>query len=894
MSWWGRIFRRQHLYDDLSEEVREHIEEKTEQLMRLENLPRTEARQAAMRAFGNPSLVEQRGRETWQWPKSESLLADVTLSLRRLRKSPAMTTTVILTLAIGIGANTAVFSVVNGVLIKPLPYHQPKQLVALNLNAPGAPGLAEFRDGLRLSASMYLTFSAHNRTFQSVGVWLPATANVTGIAQPEQVNTAVVSDGVLQTFAVPPAAGRWLDATDQDPRGARRVMLGYGYWQRRFGGDRSVVGRIIDLDSQPREIVGVMPRGFRILNYDFDLLVPLRLDPHKQILAGFVYRGIARLRPGVSIQASDADVARLLNVWMDSWTNCPRCDPHFYLNWKIAPALRPMKDEVLGGISGALWIVMGTIGVVMLIACTNVANLLLVRADARQQELAVRAALGAGRARIARELLVESLLLGLFGGVGGTAVAAAGLRLLLTIGPSSLPRLSEIGLDGWSLAFALALAIFSGMFFGSIPAFKYAKTRALVTLRAGGRTASLSRERQRGRNLLVVAQVAMALVLLVSAVLMIRTFSALRHVDPGFSDPAHLQTLRVAIPPSLITGSVMVTRTQNNIAEALAAIPGVDSVGFSSAMPLQQFEANWDDLFFEHQTYKTGEAPLRLYNYVAPGYFHAAGTRFVAGRDFTWADTWGRIPVGILSENLARECCGSAQAALGKRISESGGAPWTEVIGVVQDVRMNGLGDPAPAIAYWPILGNFPSDYNPTRAVTFAVRSNRAGTPEFVAEVQQAVWSVNANLPVAGVRTMAEISQESMARTSFTLLMLSIAGSIALVLGLLGIYGVISFAVSQRTREIGIRLALGAQKASLRWMFVRSALALTGAGIVIGLAAAAVLTQLMKSLLFGIRPLDPVTFAAVPLVLIVAAVLASYLPTARAAAVNPVQALRAE
>jgi len=894
MNWWGRIFRRRHLYNDLSEEVREHIEEKTEQLMRLENLSRTQAREAALRAFGNPSLVEQRSREAWQWPVIESLLADGKLSLRRLRNSPGFTMTVILTLAIGIGANTAVFSVVNGVLIRPLPYPEPEQLVALNLNAPGAPGLADFRDGLRLSASMYLTFAAHNRIFQSVGVWEPATTNVTGLAQPEQIKTALVSDGVLQTFAVPPTAGRWLDATDQDPRGTKRVMLGYGYWQRRFGGDRSVVGRMIELDSQPREIVGVMPRGFGILNYDFDLLVPLAFDQHKQILAGFIYRGIARLKPNVSIDTAGADVARLLNVWMDSWTNCPTCDPHFYLNWKIGPALRPMKDEILGGIGGALWVVMGTIGVVMLIACTNVANLLLVRADARQQELAVRAALGAGRARIVRELLIESLLLGLFGSIGGTAVAAAGLRLLLTIGPANLPRLSEIGIDGWSLGFALALAVFSGLFFGSIPAFKYAKTRALVALRAGGRTSSLSRERQRGRSALVIAQVAMALVLLVSAVLMIRTFAALRNVDPGYSDPAHIQTLRVAIPPLLIADRIMVTRTQNSIAEKLAAVPGVASVGFASAMPLQKFEANWDDLFFEHQTYKTGEAPMRLYNYVSPGYFHTAGTKIVAGRDFTWTDTYHLRPVGILSENLARACCGSAQAAIGKHFSENGSTPWREVIGVVQDVRMNGVGDPAPAVAYWPILSDLPSDFDVTRGVTFAVRSTRAGTPEFIGEVQQAVWSANGSLPVADVRTMEDISEESMARTSFTLVMLTTAGSMALALGLLGIYGVISYSVSQRTREIGIRLALGAQKASLRWMFVRSALALTGAGIAIGLAAAAMLTQLMKTLLFGIRPLDPVTFAAVPLVLVAAAVLASYLPTARAAAVNPVDALKAE
>ena len=893
MSWWGRIFRRRHLYNDLSEELHEHIEEKTEQLMRLENLSRTKAREAALRAFGNPTLVEQRSREAWLWPGIESLLADAKLSLRRLSNSPGFTMTVILTLAIGIGANTAVFSVINGVLIRPLPYPEPENLVALNLKAPGAPGLADFRDGLRLSASMYLTFAAHNRAFQSVGVWQPATANVTGLAQPEQVNTALVSDGVLQTFAVAPAVGRWLDATDQDPKGAKRVMLGYGYWQRRFGGDRSVIGRIIELDSQPREIVGVMPRGFRILNYDFDLLVPLAFDQHNQILAGFAYRGIARLKPGVSIDGADADVARLLNVWMASWKNCPKCDSYFYLTWQIGPALRPMKDEVLAGVSGALWVVMSTIDVVMLIVCTNIGNLLLVRADSRQQELAVRAALGAGRGRIVRELLVESVLLGILGGAGGTVVAAAGLRLLLAIGPSNLPRLSEVRLDGWSLAFSLGLSLISGLFFGSVPALKYARMGALFALRAGVRTASLSRERQRGRSALVIAQVAMALVLLTSAVLMIRTFAALRNVDPGFSDAAHLQTFRIAIPPSLIGDPVMVTHIQNSIVDKLSTLPGVASVGFASAMPLQQIEPDWDDLYFQGKTYKNNEAPLRLYNYVSPGYFHTAGTNIIAGRDFTWTDTYGERPVGILSENLARECCGSAQAAIGQHFREFDSMPWHEVIGVVEDVRMNGVGDPAPAIGYWPVSARNPF-FDPARAVTFAVHSSRAGTPEFIGEVQKAVWSVNANLPVANIRTMEDIYGQSMARTSFTLVMLAIAGSMALALGLLGIYGVISYAVAQRRREIGIRLALGARRASLRWMFVRSALVLTGTGIAVGLVAAMVLTQLMRTLLFGIRPLDPVTFAAVPLVLVAAAVLASYLPSARAAAINPVEALKAE
>jgi len=892
MNWFKQMLTRRGRFADVSASIDEHIEEKIEELMS-DGLTRKQAEQRARREFGNVALIEERSREAWQWEAIESVLADGKLALRRMAKNPGFAATVLLTLAIGIGANTAVFSVLENVLLKPLAYPDPQQLVALNLQAPGAPGLSDFRDGLRLSASMYLTFAAHNRTLQSAGVWMPSTANVTGLAQPEQVYTALVSDGVLQSFAVPPAAGRWLDATDQDPRGPKRVMLGYGYWQRRFGGDRSVVGRTIELDSQPREIVGVMPRGFKVLNYDFDLLVPLAFDPHNQILAGFAYRGIARLKPGVSIATADADVARLLNIWMDSWRNCPKCDSHFYLTWQIGPALRPMKEEVLGNVSGALWVVMGTIGLVILMACANVANLLLVRAEGRQQELAVRAALGAGRACIVRELLIESVLLGLLGGVGGTAVAAAGLRFLLAVGPSNLPRLSEVRLDGWSLAFTLALAVFSGLFFGSIPALKYRQARPLVALRAGGRTASLSRERQRGRNALVIAQVAMATVLLVSAALMIRTFAAMRNVDPGFFDGAHLETMRIAIPSSLISDMPTVTRIQNAIADKLAAVPGVSSVGFASAMPLQQIEPNWDDLYFEGKSYKNNEAPLRLYNYASPGYFHTAGTKIVAGRDFTWTDVYSLRPVGILSENLARECCGSAQAAIGQHFREFDSMPWHEVIGVVQDVRMNGVSDPPPAVAYWPISSNN-SFYEPVRAVTFAVRSPRAGTQQFIGEVQRAVWSVNANLPVANIRTMADIYGQSMARTSFTLVMLAIAGAMALALGLLGIYGVISYAVTQRTREIGVRMALGAQRDELKWMFVRSAMALTVAGVAIGLAAAALLTRLMKSLLFGISPLDPVTYVAVPIMLAAAAVLASYLPARRAASVDPVEALRAE
>ena len=891
------FFSRKRRFDDISVSIQEHLDERIDELMG-DGMSRDEAERTARREFGNVAILEERSREVWQWQKLESLLVDLKHVCRRLRRSPGFAITVVLTLAIGIGANTAVFSVLNSVLIRPLPYPESQQLVSLHLNAPGAPGLADFRDELRLSASMYLTFARYNRAFQSVGVWLPGTASITGMAQPEQVNTALITDGILQTLNVPAALGHWLTAADQNPRGAQRVMLSYGYWQRRFGGDPNIVGRTIRVNNQSREIAGVMPRGFKVVNYDFDLLVPLAFDPVKEQLAGFAYRGIARLRPGITFAQADADVTRLLEVWMGSWTNGPGTDPYFYRTWKITPALQSLKAQVVGSVGNLLWVVMTTIGVVMLIACSNVANLLLVRADARQQELAVRSALGAGKWRIARELLVESVTLGLLGGAVGIGVAYAGLRLLTAIGPANLPRLSEISLDGWSLAFTLILSVLSGLLFGSIPVLRYAPSRQAVPLLGGIRTASAGRERQRGRNLLVVVQVAMALVLLISAVLMIRTFAAMRNVDPGFSGPASLQVIRISIPDQLVSDPQMVLRIQNDIQDKLAEIPGVSSTGFAASVPMSGAEPNWDGIFVEGKVYRGDEEPpLRLYNYVSPGYFHTAGTRIVAGRDFTWTEIYGQRPVGILSESLARELWGSPQAAIGKRFREFPGTPWYEVIGVVRNVSENGVDQISPATVYWPLLIRAPFGPSPLdirRTVYFVMRSNRAGTQTFINEIQQAVWSVNSNLPLFNISTMQDIYNESMARTSFTLVMLAIAGTMALALGILGIYGVISYAVSQRTREIGIRMALGAKKSELTWMFVRSALILTLLGTGIGLGAASVLMRLMRTLLFGTSPLDPVTFIFVPVLLFSAAALASYLPARRAAAVNPVEALRAE
>jgi predicted permease len=897
MNWLRQLFSRQKLYQDLSEEIQAHLEEKVEELAAVGMSPE-EAMRLARREFGNVGLIEEGCREVWAWPSVESVLFDIRHGIRALSHSPMFTAVALLTVAIGIAANAAVFSVVNSVLLKPLNYPKAEELVSLHQAAPGAEGLAEFQNGLLLSPSMYFTYAEHNRTFQSLGIWIAGTANVTSFAEPEQARTVSVSDGVLQTLSVQPAVGRWLSSMDQVPRGAERVMLSYGYWQRRFGGNPAVIGKNLTMDSRPREIVGVMPQGFQIVDADFDVLVPTAFDRAYLILAGFGYHGIARLKPGATMSEGNADITSLLPVWMNSWTNGPGSNPHIYETWKITPLIRPLKREVIGNVGDLLWVVMGTIGVVMLIACANVTNLLLVRVEVREQELAIRKALGASRTRIVRGLLVESTVLGVMGGVVGIVLAYAGVRFLVAMGPSNLPRLSEISLDGRTLGFAFVLSVLSSLLFGLLPALKYAGPRSETALRSAGRTISATRERHRARNLLVVSQVAMALVLLVSAGLMIRTFDALRTVEPGFADARHLQLLRISIPVSLIAEPERVTRMQNAILDKFTAIPGVRSAGFVSEMPMEGFDSSWDEIFAQDKVYADNTIPpLRLYKYLSPGLLQTAGTKLAAGREMTWSEIYGLQPVVMVSENLARELWGSPAAAIGKRLREYPKMPWHEVVGVIQDVHERGLREVSPEIVYWPsLMENLfgPGPAQAIRTVTFVVRSGRTGTDSFLNEVHAAVWSVNGELPLASVQTMQEVYDKSMARNSFTLVMLGVAATMALALGIIGMYGVMSYIVSQRQREIGIRLALGAQRGHVLQMVLQQGSKLALVGVAIGIGTALVLTRLMTHLLFGVTAHDPLTFVVVASMLILVALFACYIPARRATLVDPIVALRYE
>jgi predicted permease len=904
MRFWNRIWssaravaRRSRMEREMDAELRFHIEAFTEDSVR-RGVPREEAMRRARIEFGGIERAKEECREARGVNFIDSLFEDLRFGLRMLGKTPGFTVVATLTLALGIGANTAVFGVVNSVLLKPLNYPNAEELVALHQVAPGAAGLADFETGLLLSPSMYFTYAEQNHAFQSLGVWVAGTANVTGLAEPEQVRTVEISDGVLQALGVPPEMGRWLSPADQIPGGPERVILSYGYWQRRFGGDRSAVGRNLTADSRPREIVGVMPEGFRLADAEFDVVMPLAFERGKLILAGFGYQGIARLKPSVTLAEADADLARMLPIWMDSWSNGPHTDPYVYKTWKITPEIRPLKREVLGNTSDVLWCVTGTIGLVMLVACLNVANLLLVKGEGRQRELAVRAALGAGSGRIVRGLLIESLMLGLLGGTLGVAFANGGVRLLLAVGPANFPRLSEISLDTRAVGFGALLSLLSGLLFGLIPALKYSGSRASLALGSAVRSMSMSRERHRALNALAVGQLAMALVLLVCAGLMIRTFQALRRVEPGFSGGEHLQVLRISIPDSLVKEPERVTRIQNEIVDNLAAIPGVNSAGFISKMPMEGFDAPWNAIYARDKVYSDDAIPpLRLFKQVSPDFFRTAGTRIVAGRGLTWTEVYGLRPVVMVSENLAREMWGTPSAAIGKQLTEFPSMPWHEVIGVIEDVHENGVQEKAPETVYWPsLMGDLygPGNLGAVRTVTFVIRSERAGSAGFLIDVRQAVWSVNATLPLASVRTMQEVYDKSVMRTSFTLVMLGIAGGMALVLGILGIYGVISYTVSQRRREFGIRLALGAHPRNVLKMVLKQGAKTALVGVVIGLGGAFALTRLMTSLLFGVAASDPVTFVAVAVLLILVALLACYLPARRAMKVDPMAALRYE
>lgn len=819
------------------------------------------------------------------------LPARVSRIARRLVRAPLFSIVAILTLGIGIGANTAIFSVVNGVLLKPLPFHDADRLVGVWHTAPGI-NLPLLNQG----PTNYFVYREETQTFEDIALWQGAAVSITGTGEPERIQALRVTDGWLDILRVRPALGRDFTLEDDTPGSPDRLMLSHAYWQRRFGGDASAVGRTLTVDGRAFEVIGVLPQDFRFLDRNPLVVLPMRFNRAEVHVGNFSYQGIARLKPGATLESANADVARMLPMTVERFKLPPGFSRQMFDDAKIGPLVRPLAQDVIGDTGQMLWILLGTVGLVLLIACANVANLFLVRAEGRQQELAIHAALGASWRRMTWELLSESLTLALLGGVAGLALAYAGIRLLASIAPDGLPRVQEITIDPIVLLFTLAISVVAGLLFGLLPVVKFARPQLANALKEGGRLSSAGKARHRARNTLVVAEVALAVVLLVASGLMIRTFQAMRQVDPGFRNPEEVLTIRVSIPEMLVKDPVETVRAHQQISERLGALPGVRSIGVTSSITMDGNDSN-DPIFVEDFPAPEGRIPtLRRYKWIGPGYFETMGNRIIAGRPLDWNDSITIASVAVISENLAREFWKDPALAVGRRIRNTPSAPWRTIVGVAGDERDDGVTRAAPTIVYWPILQRqfWTEGTSMQRTMAYAIRSERSGSPTLLKEVQQAVWSVNSNLPVASVRTLEEIQSESMAQTSFALVMLSIAAAVALLLGVVGIYGVISYIATQRTREIGIRMALGAAQRDVSSLFLRHGLVLSGIGIVLGVVGAAGLTQLMSSLLFGVQPLDWVTYVSVAAGLGATALLASYLPAARAARVDPSVALRYE
>ncbi len=815
-------------------------------------------------------------------------------TLRKLFRAPLFTVVAVATLGLGIGANTAIFSLINGVLLTPLPFPESDRLVAVWYAAPGL----NFEQ-VNQAPALHVIAEDEGQAFQRIGMWGSSRVSITGLEEPEEVRAIRLTEGTLPTLGVQPVLGRRFSREDDTPDSPETTILSYGFWQSHFAGSREVLGQTLRIDGVAHQIIGVMPQDMDFMDYDPALYLPFRIDRSQLFVGNFSYRGVARLAPGVSMEQAGTDLTRLLPLAVERYPGGITND--ILQEARFAPNLRPLRDDVVGDVGQVLWILLGTVGMVLLIACANVANLFLVRAEGREREMAVRTAIGAGRGQVARDYLLESLTLGLMGGATGMALAWLGLQVLRALGPGGLPRMDEVSLGAPVLLFTLALSILAGLFFGLFPVLKQGKASLVNALKEGGRGGSAGRERHRARNALVVGQMALALILLVGSGLMVRTFQALRSVDPGFANPEEVLAVRLSVPAAEVSDPLEAGQTLQLIQERLRDIPGVTSVGVSTSVPMEGWNSA-DPIFVEGQEVPEGQLPpIRSFEWVGEDYLETLQIPLVAGRTLDWSDAREMNPVVMISENLAREYWETPAQAIGKRVStglEVGS--WREIVGVVGDVHERGVDEDPPRVVYWPAMvrgmyeGITGEEIHIRRSMVFSIRSPRVGTSELLDDVRQAVWSVNPNLPLGSTGTLPEVMAQSLARTSFTLVMLAIAAVVALILGAIGIYGVVAYTVTQRTREIGVRMAMGAMERDVTRMVLAQGMILAGAGIGIGLVGAFGLTRLMAALLFGVSATDPLTFGGVAASLALVALLATWLPARRAARTNPVQAIRYE
>jgi predicted permease len=865
-----QLLSRHRLYRELSAEIQEHLHEKIDDLV-AEGMSREEAIAVARRQFGNVTMVEGDSREVWQWPSVESFLADVHFGARTLRKSPGFTAIAVLTLALGIGANTAIFSLVNGILLVSLPY-------------PGAERLVSVTGAYPQGALVAMRERVH--TMDVAAYAEGHDLNLTGQGDPLRLTGTLVSAELFSVLGARPELGRTFERGEDIPGQDSYAILSHGLWLQRFGSDASIIGRSIELDGVSRQVIGVMPADFRFPSPRTDIWIPLDNDPRSvfHYWAGDFMPVIGRLRPGSTVPQARAEV-RMFQSHVSALFPWP-----MPASWNADVSAVPLRDGMVADVRLRLLMLLAAVALVLMIACTNVANLTLSRAATREKEVAIRAAMGAGRQRILRQLLTESVLLASLGGFLGFVFAIEGLSFLKALLPADTPRLMDVRVDWRVLAFTGGLAVLTGLVVGLAPALHISRAALTASLKSSGRSAAVSVS-QRLRSGLVVAELALAVLLVIAAGLMMRSFWALSHVNPGFRSE-HILTARITPNESFCSDATRCLAFYRNVLDQVQSFQGVKGAAFVNTLPLGGRVTKRSLEVDDH----IGAAPLFWLNIVTPGYFSVMGVPLLSGRGFGDADVTGP-PVAIVTAETARKFW-PGQSALGKHIKLLDDQSWRTIIAVISDVRAYDLQTNSPN---W-IQGTAYVPYNSTATLedrrvpsdmTIAIRT-ASDDSQMATKLRQTVAALNHEVPVSEIRTMGTVVSDAVSAPASTTSLFVAFGAVALLLGVIGIYGVLSFLVSQRTREIGVRIALGAQRREVLYLIMKEGATFSFAGIAAGLAGAFLVTRLMSSELYGISPLDPVTYVGVALVMAAVTLLACYVPTRRAMRVDPMIALRYE
>jgi predicted permease len=875
MMWLKRLFSRRRLYGELSDEIREHLEEKIEELV-AGGMSREEAMHAARREFGNVTLAEEDGREAWRWPRAENMIEDIRYGLRVLRKSPGFTTVAVLTLALGIGANTAIFSVVNAVLFRPLPFRDPGRLMVVWHTPPqkSFPGVAKFV----VSPANYLDWRDQNHVFEQMSAVGFGNFNLTGMGQPESVEGRAVSADFFSVLGVQPVLGRGFLGEEDQPGHGNVVVISHEFWQTHFAGSKDVLGRQVKLDDKGYEVVGVTPAKFDF-PFQAKLWVPLAWTEKERAVRGnHGYIVIGRLKPEIDMKKAQSEMdtisARLAQQY-----------PTDDAGWG-AVVLR-LNQQMFQQVGPALLVLFGAVGFVLLIACTNVANLTLAKAFGRRKEIAVRAALGASRGRILSLVLTETVLISVVGGALALLLAHFVIEAIADfIGPQ-LPLAVHIGLDGWVLGFTLAISILTGFIAGLAPSWHLTKTNLNESLKQGLGKTDADSSGGRARSVFVAAEVAVSLVLLIGAGLMIRTLYLLRNANSGM-DARNVLTVTLGISSAKYATVAQQNGFFNHALEKVRGLPGVEFASAVDSLPLQG--GSMQPVAVEGQpVVPMADQPEVAVRLITPGYLRVMRIPLKQGRDITEADNANARPVILVSESFARRFWPN-ENPIGKHVKLTflpGEA--SEVVGIVGDVRLNGLSVTEPVQSVYHVMAQNPQ----TTFMRLAVRT-RLPPGNLISAVTEAIHRVDADEPVVGVQTMEEVVDQSIAQNRLNMILLSAFAGLALLLASIGIYGVQAYAVRQRTREVGIRVAMGAQPAEVFRLIIAQGLRLATTGIVIGLAASFGLTRLMASQLYGLSATDPWTFIGVSMVLLTVALAACFIPARRATRIDPVVALRYE